>query len=376
MTTVAGQLVGAGFTPMQANYLVDKLIGGDNSAEFTSIALNTTDSATSGTNAKNTVDVAVAPTGSSTQVLFSMRYQMTYNSAQNMAAGGYLCPVQYVVNTAGAGTHDKIVGSIMQHNVTGGNVTALLGHESELSSVGASTLVGSYAAYYVPNMASVTNISNVTSIYSFACDHYNSYMKNSGRYMKTMDASGAGGIMREVPAAYHAGYVTGQYYGPRGRSSAVAPIALTQYIVYAVPHHIMERTAFTKVGLRVTTNVAASTIRIAIYQVTGGQLSSLVVDAGTVSSATTGAKEATIAATLEAGMYAIVIQSSHAGVSVNGVTVPSLMDVFGIATDTAVDATPYYNPGAVIITSYPDPFGQTLAYSDTSLAIPFVWLRK
>lgn len=340
------------------------------------IVLSTSDAARSGTNAKNTIDVTVAPAGSSTQVLFGARYQITYNSAQNMAAGGYICPVQYVVNTAGAGTHDKVVGSILQHNLTGGNVTALLGHESELSSVGASTLVGTYAAYYVPNMAGVTNIGNVSQIYSFGCDHYNSMMKNSGRYMKTMDASGAGSILREVPAAYHSGYAASMYYGPRGRTTAVAPVALTQYIVNVTPHHIAERTAFTKVGLRVTTAVAASTIRIGIYHITGGQLGALVVDAGTVSSATTGAKEATISTTLEAGPYAIVCQCSHAGVEINGVTIPSLMEIFGVATDTATDCTPYYSPGAVVVPAWPDPFPGVLAYTDSSFIVPFIWLRK
>lgn len=356
-----------------------------NSGALTSekIGLSATDAATSGTNAKNTIDVTVAPSSSSTQVFFGERVQITYNSTQNMAVGGYICPVQYVCNTAGSGTHDKIVGTLLQHNPTGGNVTALVGNESEIGSLGASTLIGNYVANYVPDMSGVTNIGggskttngNVSNIYSFACEHYLSKMKNTGQYMKAVDALGAASIMQEISPSYHPGYVASQYYGPRGRTGAVTPIALTQNVVYMTPIHIAERTAFTKIGCNVTTAVAASNIHIGLYYVTGGQLSTRIIDTGDISSATTGVKETTITSTvLEAGTYMAVIQCSGVGVSVNGVTLPALLDMFGVSTNTGVDCTPYYNPGAYA--AFPSPFGFTIAYADTSLVVPFIWLRK
>lgn len=80
--------------------------------------------------------------------------------------------------------------------------------------------------------------------------------------------------------------------------------------LYATIFFVGASTTFTRIGVNVTTLAGGSSIRLGIYNVADGRLSSLVLDAGTVSSASTGEKEATISQALSPGIYALVAVSN------------------------------------------------------------------
>jgi hypothetical protein len=71
-----------------------------------------------------------------------------------------------------------------------------------------------------------------------------------------------------------------------------------------VPFYVPESTTFTRIALRVATGVGGSVYRMGIYSSDSNNVpSSLVVDAGTVSTPGAGSYAITISQTLSAGLY-------------------------------------------------------------------------
>jgi hypothetical protein len=71
-----------------------------------------------------------------------------------------------------------------------------------------------------------------------------------------------------------------------------------------VPFYVPESTTFTRIALRVATGVGGSVYRLGIYSVdSDDRPSSLVLDAGTVSTPGAGSYAITISQTLSAGLY-------------------------------------------------------------------------
>ncbi len=90
-------------------------------------------------------------------------------------------------------------------------------------------------------------------------------------------------------------------------SSARTTASLADGVACAHPFWVGQPTSFDKIGVEVTTAVAASAVRLGIYADNGrGNPGARIVDAGTVDSSTTGAKELTIAVTLQPGLYWLV----------------------------------------------------------------------
>lgn len=83
--------------------------------------------------------------------------------------------------------------------------------------------------------------------------------------------------------------------------------------LWFVPVYFGTAVTLDRLAIEVTTAVAATTVRLGIYDDdgTGGQPGTLILDAGTVSSATTGVKEATISQSVSGMVYfAYVCNSS------------------------------------------------------------------
>lgn len=86
--------------------------------------------------------------------------------------------------------------------------------------------------------------------------------------------------------------------------NAASTVAMAANTLYAVPIFIENRGTATKIGVNVTTLVAATNVRLAIYRDNGnGQPGLLVVDGGTVTTSSTGNREVTISTVLDPGMY-------------------------------------------------------------------------
>ena len=109
-------------------------------------------------------------------------------------------------------------------------------------------------------------------------------------------------------APWQGGYVTGRYY--HGIAGQIFVSNLSTDIAYFWPIVIGETHTFDRLGVDLGTMGSATTMRIALYGVSNGIASSLLVDAGTVALAT-GFISAVISQSLTAGVY-------WAGVVFNG----------------------------------------------------------
>lgn len=93
-------------------------------------------------------------------------------------------------------------------------------------------------------------------------------------------------------------------------------LGLTQSRLNFLILSVGNSTTFTRIGIQVDGAVAASVIRLGVYDLITG---ALVLDAGTVSSATVGMKEIVISKNLTPGWYYIACICSDAGVIVSTV---------------------------------------------------------
>ncbi|HEY1506647.1 MAG TPA: hypothetical protein VGF92_20255, partial [Stellaceae bacterium] len=116
------------------------------------------------------------------------------------------------------------------------------------------------------------------------------------------DGVSAGGVNIGL-SAMMPGYVSGRYYFPGATSTNTA--ALTANTIYAAPIWILQRQSFTKLGVEITT-AAGTNGRLGVYKWANGVPTALLLDAGAISTATTGYKELTgLALTLNPGVYGL-----------------------------------------------------------------------
>lgn len=101
------------------------------------------------------------------------------------------------------------------------------------------------------------------------------------------------------------GYDANRYFSGYGYAFNAGGITVTANRMYIVPFLVGKTTTFTRIGINVTT-LAAGNCRLGIYNASSGLPTSLVLDAGTVSTGTTGSKEITISQSLSAGAYFLV----------------------------------------------------------------------
>lgn len=318
---------------------------------------------TSGTTATYTWDVNIQPTGNSTGVYFPVRIQANYNSNFNMQTGGYVCPLEVVVNIQGTGTHDKVVGQVVQINAAGtGAITSLVGIESEIASIAAGCTIGNYVAYYFPNLAGVPNIGNITNFYSYAIDHVNSASKNAGRTLN--------GNLYELVPAHHMGMTSGRYYSaPHNGSISTAAVAAN--VIYAEKIFIPTRKTLTNVGFGVSV-AHNSNARMCVFTSVDGKLGNLVVQTGEISCNSTGEKSFTVNQMLDAGTYFLcALFQGTPTVYIHSMDTSSQINNLGAgAFNTASDLTTYYN---FAYGPFPSSAG-VISYSGSS-AEPHLWFK-
>lgn len=239
--------------------------------------------------------MTVAPTSDSLRSVFLEKLELTYNSGRSLRSGAWVSSQQKVLNTAGAGTVDKLVVDMVQLNVTGARVKAALGYEAVLSYVDPASVIESYAGFYFPNIAAVPNIANVQKMAAFQNDERRAHVMSRGPFLN--------GDLVEVAPPFHPGLIPGRYYAAPARSMTQAPVAPSAgYVTYV---HIPARATLTKLGFNVV-NGAAGVGRLALYKVANGRLKSLVTQSGELSTEAAGPVEASISAEVDSGTYAIV----------------------------------------------------------------------
>lgn len=288
---------------------------------------------TSGTNAATTIDLAVSPLAASIQVAIAHRVTINYNSSQNMLAGGYLLPIQAVINTAGTGTHDKLVAMYSQLNLTGGNVAAAVGFESNIPTIGALTAISGLAGFLFANHRGVPNIGNIGTLAAFSNQDPVAIMVSAGPYVNA--------DLRELSPSKSAGVLAGRYYSaPCG---ATGPQIVATSVIYVTYVHIPHRCTPTKLGVNVTTGLAGNVI-LGLYKVQDNMLTTMVMQTASLSTAVAGAVEGTVSTQVDSGMYALVATFSSA-VTVTWHTIVSC-DRIGMSSPTGFFEYAFITPFA------------------------------
>jgi hypothetical protein len=160
------------------------------------------------------------------------------------------------------------------------------------------------------------------------------------------------------------------YYYPVGGAIASTNAALNNGVLRVGPFYVPTPTSFSLIGISVATGADAD-FRLGVYRDNGGIPGALLLDAGVVSAAASGAKEVAISLALPAGLVWVggTVQNQVAAPTMRTSTSP----VVGIGTpDNAVGSS---SPKGFQVTgvtgALPDPFGTPAASSD----VPRVYLR-
>jgi hypothetical protein len=102
------------------------------------------------------------------------------------------------------------------------------------------------------------------------------------------------------------GYKNNNYYFPYQTNSGGDVSRLTTTRIYYVAFFVRKKTTFTRIGIEIST-AAGTSARLGIYNAANGVPTSLLLDCGTISAATTGEKEATISQSLNTGFYFLAL---------------------------------------------------------------------
>lgn len=170
-------------------------------------------------------------------------------------------------------------------------------------------------------------------------------------------ATGAAGLANYLP--FRSGG-TFQYLPSFGATTSLTPVV---GVLYAMPFYVPTSTTFTKIISLVTTGVASSTVRLGIYSDTGGVPNALVVDAGTVSTATSADAPITfgVAQTLTAGWYWLAIVAQTAAASLQAMSGNTVNAIGNVPTTGSIRAAgPQHGYSQTAITAgLPSPWGGT-----------------
>lgn len=193
--------------------------------------------------------------------------------------------------------------------------------------------------------------------------------RDGGVHLLCSDGIYGGGSAGD--AALTPGFVDGLYYvaNPSGMSAPTRNIEADRQ--YFIPIHVPVTIGVNRIGLYCQTGTGGSSIRLGIYSNANGLPGTLLLDAGTVATDTTGEREITIAHTLTAGWYWLSALSSDI-VNIIMETGYQTQSPLGFASGSAVDAIHTYLNfktfgalGAV---------GSLIAYSNINY--PRLWIRK
>lgn len=180
----------------------------------------------------------------------------------------------------------------------------------------------------------------------------------------TLNAAAAAGISTTKFSAT-------RYIVPMTTNAATTADTLTQDLLCAIPFPLHSSGTVTRIGTNIQATGSGS-LRLGIYNSSGGQPGTLVLDAGTVSTGTTGDKEITISQALTAGPYFFAFLGSSTTGSVRCYSATSVVNVFG--TDTSTTHGSWMWRSSVTYGALPaDESAQS--YTVANGAMPILWLR-
>lgn len=161
---------------------------------------------------------------------------------------------------------------------------------------------------------------------------------------------------------------SGSYFGPsshgpgRGTTANITPVLNTHY---ATPFYVPNAMTIDRIGVNVATAVAATLARLGIYTMgADGLPGTLLLDAGTVDTATTGFKELTVSQALSKAWYFTVLAGNNGTVAFSAVNASRspLGIVSNAATQDSVGAVTIVRADITLPTSFGTPTGRQLVY--------------
>jgi len=173
------------------------------------------------------------------------------------------------------------------------------------------------------------------------------------------------------------GYFVGTryYYGWPYFTNNNTGNALVADRLYARPFMVGKTTTFERIGCNIITAAASSSIRLGIYNFENGLPTTLVLDAGTIDSSTTGVKEITISQQLTPGAYAFAWVSNGTPTPIStGAPGTGDIEYFWGAPDTSTGATIRQAYYAFTYAALPANYSSSVTY-DTSNNPAAVFLR-
>jgi hypothetical protein len=182
-------------------------------------------------------------------------------------------------------------------NITGGSITGVSGLGTVTSITAGSGLSGGTIttsgtiALDINSLASTTVVANdLVPVYDVSAS------ANADCLASDIAGLGVGAI----------GYRNSNYYFPYLMAGGSGTFATTTNQIYYAPFFVRKKTTFTRIGIQVTAT-GGTIARFGIYNSDNGVPTSLVLDCGTVSTASTGEKEATISQSLNVGFYFLAV---------------------------------------------------------------------
>lgn len=273
------------------------------------------------------------------------------------------------INAVSAGrTIAEAAGLYGKCTANSGTITSFWIAKGEIP--GNSGTIGQHGGYYIPDCSGVSGIT--TRVGFVNDDPAAPNISDSPSYGPIGQAS-----KQEIAPMPHPGYVAGRYYTPLDHATPT-PVGLSANLMYLVPFAVAQRTTFTRIGIKCTTAQAATNARLGIYRAIDGVASNLVLDAGTVSLATTGDKELTISQQLEAGDYFLAVLSNATTAQITWSLVNIAMRAWRyglVGSDTADGAADLLMIAGFTYGALPATCPAVTFVGSTAVE-PRIWLRK
>lgn len=250
-----------------------------------------------------------------------------------------------------------------------GSISGTLSNQTDLQSA----LNAKAAASHTHTQSDITNlVSDLAAKQATLVSGTNIKTVNGSTLLGSGDLTVSGGSS----LAMNPGYRTNYYYSA---FPCIAPstLSLTNNRLHYIPFQVTESVTFTRIGINVSTAASGAGIRLGIYNSSSGAPSSLLLDAGTVSAATTGEKEITISQAMTPGWYWLAMVTDNAAVWVTAENGASSGDTVRVNLGVATGAG-----NGVVYVFHAFTYG-SLPSSASSLSDmtgasnpPRIWLRK
>lgn len=250
-----------------------------------------------------------------------------------------------------------------------GSISGTLSNQTDLQSA----LNAKAAASHTHTQSDVTNlVSDLAAKQATLVSGTNIKTVNGSTLLGSGDLTVSGGSS----LAMNPGYRTNYYYSA---FPCIAPstLSLANNRLHYIPFQVTESVTFTRIGINVSTAASGAGIRLGIYNSSSGAPSSLLLDAGTVSAATTGEKEITISQAMTPGWYWLAMVTDDTAVWVTAENGASSGDTVRVNLGVATGAG-----NGVVYVFHAFTYG-SLPSSASSLSDmtgasnpPRIWLRK